>query len=66
MLGDKQTETVHIVGDKLYNKNILTQSLQNFQLKEPLSDAFETLINNLNKTEAKGQTALGPAILAAI
>jgi len=32
-LGDKQTETVNIVGDKLYNKNTLIQSLQNFQLK---------------------------------
>jgi hypothetical protein len=57
---------VCIVGDKLYNKNSVIQSLQNFQLKEPLVDSFETLINNLNKTEAKGQTALGPALLTAI
>jgi hypothetical protein len=31
-----------------------------------LSDSFENLISNLNKTEAKGQTALGPALIAAI
>ncbi len=65
-MGDKLTDTVNIVGDKLNNKNGIIQSLQNFQLKEPLSEAFENLINNLNKTEAKGQTALGPAIMTAI
>ena len=27
---------------------------------------YEGLINNLNKTEAKGQTALGPALISAI
>ncbi len=31
-----------------------------------MSDSFENLISNLNKTEAKGQTALGPALIAAI
>jgi hypothetical protein len=33
VLGDKQTETVNIVGDKLYNKNGVIQALQNFTLK---------------------------------
>lgn len=32
----------------------------------PLGDAYESLINSLNKTEAKGQTALGPAVVSAI
>jgi Mg-chelatase subunit ChlD len=35
-------------------------------LVEPLGQSYETLINSLNKTEAKGQTALGPALLSSI
>lgn len=32
----------------------------------PLGESFESLINSLSKTEAKGQTALGPALVSAI
>jgi hypothetical protein len=57
---------VNIVGDKLYNKNSVIDSLKQFKLKEPIANSYEHLVNNLNKTEAKGQTALGPAIVSAV
>lgn len=32
----------------------------------PLAENYERLLDRLNKTEAKGQTALGPALVSAI
>ena len=29
-------------------------------------DSHQNLLNNINKTEAKGQTALGPALVSAL
>lgn len=54
------------MGDKLYKKQEIINSLSAFKMVSPLGDAYESLINSLNKTEAKGQTALGPALVSAI
>jgi len=54
------------VGDKLYNKESIIGSLTNFKLNDTISEAYETLLNSINKTEAKGQTALGPALITAL
>lgn len=40
--------------------------MNEFKLMAPLGESYENLINNLTKTEAKGQTALGPALLSSI
>ena len=66
VLGDKNTPTVNIVGDKLTNKDAIGQALNNFKLTEPVESSFENLIADLNKQEAKGQTALGPALLSSL
>jgi hypothetical protein len=41
-------------------------ALKEFKLISSIAESYELLINQLNKTEAKGQTALGPALTAAI
>ena len=66
VLGDGKAPTVNILGDKLNKKDEIVNSLNAFKLIEPLGQSYDTLINSLNKTEAKGQTALGPALLSSI
>ena len=65
-IGDTKSETVHIVGDKLYNKGAVQESLANFKLMDPIVDSFDGLVKSINKTEAKGQTSLGPALVSAL
>lgn len=57
---------MNILGDKLYQRQSIIDSLNNFKLTAPLSDSFDSLIKNMTKTESKGQTALGPGLLSAI
>jgi hypothetical protein len=66
VLGDGKAPTVNILGDKLNKRDDIVNSLNGFKLVEPLGQSYETLINSLNKTQAKGQTALGPALLSSI
>jgi hypothetical protein len=66
VLGDGKAPTVNILGDKLYKKQEIINSLNGFKLVDPLGEAYANLINSLSKTEAKGQTALGPALVSAI
>lgn len=66
MLGDSKSPTVNVLGDKLLSVEAVVQALENFKLTAPLSESFEELISYLNKVEAKGQTALGPAVVAGI
>jgi hypothetical protein len=66
VLGDGKTDTVNILGDKLQKSEEIINSLKNFKLTSPLMESYERLIGNLNKTEPKGQTALGPALVSAI
>lgn len=66
VIGDNKTQTVNIVGDKLNNKQAIIDSLVNFKLVDPLENSYQSLIEQLNKQEAKGQTALGPALISAI
>ena len=40
--------------------------MNNFKLTEPVESSFESLIGDLNKQAAKGQTALGPALLSSL
>lgn len=54
------------MGDKLNNYEGIVNSLNGFKLTQPIVESFSGLINNLNKQEAKGQTALGPALISAI
>jgi hypothetical protein len=61
-----KTENVSLVGDRLNNTADILTALKNFHLTSPIAESFELLLNRLNKTEAKGQTALGPALAAAI
>lgn len=66
VLGDGKAENVSLVGDRLNNVGDILNALKNFKLTSPIAENFESLLNTLNKTEAKGQTALGPALTAAI
>lgn len=66
VIGDSKNQTIHIVGDKLYQKETVIQSLENFKLTDSVIDSHQNLLNNINKTEAKGQTALGPALVSAL
>lgn len=66
VFADDKTQIVNILGDKLYKKQEIINSLSAFKMVSPLGDAYESLINSLTKTEAKGQTALGPALVSAI
>ena len=66
VLGDGKAENVSLVGDRLNNTADILNALKNFHLTSPIAESFEILFNRLNKTEAKGQTALGPALTAAI
>jgi len=66
VVGDGKAENVHIVGDKLQNVGSIVNALSAFKLTTPLGENYELLLNKLTKAEAKGQTALGPALVAAI
>ena len=66
VLGDGKTENVSLVGDRLNNSVDILNALKNFKLTSPIAQSYEVLLNRLTKTEAKGQTALGPALMAAI
>lgn len=66
VIGDDHAPTVNILGDKLNNREQIVGSLEGFKLTQPLVESYNTLLAQLNKQEAKGQTALGPAILSAI
>lgn len=66
VIGDKNTPTVNLVGDKLQNRTAIVEAMNNYKLTEPLESSYESLVNQLNKQEAKGQTALGPALVSAI
>jgi hypothetical protein len=66
ILGDGKTENVSLVGDRLNNAEDILNALKNFKLTSTIAESYEGLLNRLNKTEAKGQTALGPALAAAI
>ena len=66
VIGDGKSENVHIVGDKLNNVPNIMTALSDFKLTVPLEENCDLLLNKLSKTEAKGQTALGPALVSAI
>lgn len=57
---------MNLVGDKLNNRQAIVDALGGFKLAEPLASSYDTLITQLSKQEAKGQTALGPALVSAI
>ena len=57
---------MHIVGDKLNSVPNIVDALSQFKLTTPLVENFDVLLNKLNTAEAKGQTALGPALVSAI
>jgi Mg-chelatase subunit ChlD len=40
--------------------------LESFKLFDSAIDSHQNLLNNINQTEAKGQTALGPALVSAL
>ena len=65
-MGDSKSEDVHIVGDKLYKKESVVESLSNFKLHDPVVESEKNLLHNINKIDAKGQTALGPAVITAL
>ena len=65
-MGDSKSETVSIVGDKLYNKQAIEQALDGFKLADPIGESFDGLIKKIQQTEAKGQTSLGPALVTAL
>lgn len=44
----------------------MLNSLANFKLFDSIIDSHQTLLNSITKTEAKGQTALGPALVTAL
>jgi Mg-chelatase subunit ChlD len=66
VLGDGKAENVSLVGDRLNNPVDIANALKDFKLASPIAESYELLLTQLNKTEAKGQTALGPALTAAI
>ena len=66
VIGDGKAENVSLVGDKLNNVENIINALNTFKLTSPLSECYDQLLNKIEKTEAKGQTALGPALVAAI
>jgi len=66
IVGDGKTESVHIVGDKLNNVPNIIDALSQFKLTTTIDENYNLLLDRLNKTEAKGQTALGPALVSAI
>ena len=49
VIGDSNTATVNVVGDKLKNKNGIIDSLANYKLTQPLETSYESLIKELNK-----------------
>ena len=54
------------MGDKLSKVPNIIEALSAFKLTTPLGENYDVLLNKLSKTEAKGQTALGPALLSSI
>ncbi len=66
IVGDGKAESIHIVGDKLNSVGSIIDALSNFKLTTSLVENYDLLLNQLNKAEAKGQTALGPALVSAI
>ena len=48
-LGDTKNETVHIVGDKLSQKQAILDSLANFKLTDPIIQSEKTLLDNISK-----------------
>lgn len=66
IIGDGKAESVSLVGDRLNNVESIVNALAAFKLTSPLCECYEQLIGKIEKAEAKGQTALGPALVAAI
>lgn len=64
--GDCKKDPVHIVGDKLYKFNDIVEDVVPLKVEEPLRTSYEQILHNLEKTEASGATALGPAVVASI
>ncbi len=40
VIGDNKSNTVNILGDKLYNKNSIINSLIDFKLTDPICESF--------------------------
>ncbi len=66
LLGDKEAEDIHLAGDKLNSSEAILEAIKAFQFSTPIDEAYHKLIDSLNKIEAKGQTALGPALVASV
>ena len=45
VIGDKNTPTVNIVGDKLKDRAAIVEAMNNYKLSEPLESSYESLIN---------------------
>lgn len=63
---DSNGTEVNILGDRLSNKEALFAALAGHKLSQPLSESYNGLVGRLGRVEAKGKTALGPALLAAV
>lgn len=66
VIGDCNSDPKHILGEKLYKFDSIMEDLAPLSIKMPLKESFEKLVMNLDKIEASGATALGPAILSSI
>lgn len=64
--GDCTEDSKHILGDKLYKRPEILEELALLKVKAPVKESYEKILHNINKIEASGATALGPAILSAI
>ena len=45
VIGDKNTPTVNLVGDKLQNRTAIVEAMNNYKLTEPLESSYESLVN---------------------
>lgn len=69
VVGDSSKDPLVIAGDKLNNKEQIIHEVKttaNQILSKPISETSESLIDKCQKLKEKGQTALGPALLASL
>ena len=68
-MGDLESDTIILAGDKLNNFEIclnLANEAYNSLLKKKIEDNYHEIISKFSKINANGKTALGPALLASI
>jgi hypothetical protein len=66
VFGDGSSEPTIIAGDRLNKVEDIIEAMKNTNLNRRIKDSAQDLITKFGHLQEKGQTALGPALMASI